>query len=395
MEGLEKERDSSFEKEPKSNKAKLLSKIDVRAYAMILGLIVIWVLFSIMSDGIFLSARNFSNLAIQMAVVSILGTGMVLVIVTGNIDLSVGSLVGLVGTVAAALMTWYGWGTAATIIIVLLLGLCAGLIQGFGVAYMKVPAFIVTLGGMMVFRGALLGIGKGISISPLNPGYQVFGQDHLSQAVGLSLATAAMLLIIVLYISKRKARVKYELKVEPISYTILRIVLISALIFTFVLAMNSYRGVSLPVVIMLSVVLIFSIITQNTLFGRYIYSVGGNMQAAIYSGLNVKRIVLTVFALNGFLAAIAGIIFSARLNAGAPGAGTMMELDAIAAAVIGGTSLMGGKGKVSGAILGALIMASLDNGMSLLNIEAFWQYIVKGLILVLAVWFDVALRGNR
>jgi len=368
---------------------------DIRSFAMIAGLILIWIIFTVMTDGTFLSARNFSNLTIQMAVVSILGTGMVLVIVTGNIDLSVGSLVGLAGGVAAALMVWQDWGTLPTILVVLALGLFLGLVQGFATVYLNIPAFIVTLGGMMAFRGILLGITKGVSIAPMNNSYKMLGSQYLNETAGLVLAALAVLAVVFSAIRRRLSRKKNGLPLEPIGITAGRPAVIVGLIVAFVLVMYSYKGFPVPVVIMLGLMVIFSFIAAKTKFGRYVYAVGGNVQAAHYSGVNVKKVVLLVFMLNGLIAAIAGIVLSARLNAGAPSSGNMMELDAIAAAVIGGTSLSGGKGKVYGAILGALIMASLDNGMSMLNMEAFWQYIVKGAILVLAVWFDVGMKNKR
>jgi D-xylose transport system permease protein len=369
--------------------------LDIRSFAMIAGLILIWIIFTVLTDGTFLSARNFSNLTIQMAVVSILGTGMVLVIVTGNIDLSVGSLVGLAGGVAAALMVWQDWGTLPTILVVLALGLFLGLVQGFATVYLNIPAFIVTLGGMMAFRGILLGITKGVSIAPMNNSYKMLGSQYLNETVGLALAALAVLAVVYIAIRRRLSRKKNGLPLEPIGITAGRLAVIVGLIVAFVLVMYSYKGFPVPVVIMLGLMVIFSFIAANTKFGRYVYAVGGNVQAAQYSGVNVKKVVLLVFMLNGLIAAIAGIVLSARLNAGAPSSGNMMELDAIAAAVIGGTSLSGGKGKVYGAILGALIMASLDNGMSMLDMEAFWQYIVKGAILVLAVWFDVGMKNKR
>ncbi|MED4599307.1 sugar ABC transporter permease [Paenibacillus validus] len=379
---------------PGTPAGQLTKKIDIRSYAMIAGLIILWIIFSVLTDGTFLSARNISNLTVQMSVVSILATGMVLIIVTGNIDLSVGSLVGLVGGVAAALMAWEGWGTVPTLFAVLLLGVIVGGIQGFATVYLNIPSFIVTLGGMMVFKGILIGITKGISIAPMNPSYKVLGDQYVNSLFGLILTIMAIVLLVYFTLKKRGSRKKNGLELEPAGKLAARLILFTGLMVIFYLSMHSYKGYPIPVLIMLGLVLLFSFIAGSTKFGRYIYAIGGNMQAAKYSGIQVKKIVLLVFMLNGLVAAIAGIVLSARLNAGAPSSGNMMELDAIAAAVIGGTSLMGGRGKVVGAILGALIMASLDNGMSLLNMEAFWQYIVKGLILVLAVCFDVMTKNK-
>ncbi|MBM7716107.1 D-xylose transport system permease protein [Bacillus thermophilus] len=372
------EKKSFFNKE-------MVKNIDVRAYTMIVGLVIIWIMFTILTDGTFLTARNISNLTMQMAVVAILGTGMVLVIVTGHIDLSVGSLVGLVGGCAAALMVWGGWSTWTTVLAVLLLGFIAGFIQGFATVFLNVPAFIVTLGGMMAFKGLLLGITKGASIAPMNDAYKLFGQAYVTNATTFGFAA---IVILVLFYTTFKNSKRYEIA-QPSGSLYMKPIIYSLLIIGFVYVMTAYKGMPVPVFIMLLLVILFTFLADRTKFGRSVYAIGGNLQAAIFSGIQVKKVVLIVFMLNGLMAAIAGIILSARLNTGSPSAGMMMELDAIAAAVIGGTSLMGGRGKIYGAILGALIMASLDNGMSLLNVEAYWQYIVKGLILVLAVWFDV------
>lgn len=369
--------------------------IDLRAYAIIIGLIVIMAIFTVLTDGTFLTPRNLSNLAMQMSVVAVLGAGMVLVIVTGHIDLSVGSVLGLAGGIAAALMAWNGFGTLETIVIVILFGLLVGVAQGFATAYLNIPAFIVTLGTMMICRGSLIGITEGVTIAPMNESYKILGQAYLNKNLNIIMTLIAIGIIIILAFRKRQSRRKYNLQLESMSKFIGKIGLVSLLVIAFTLVMNMYRGIPIPVFIMLVLVLIFTFIADKTRFGRSIYAIGGNTQAAKYSGINVKKVVLTVFVLNGIMAAIAGILLSARLNAGVPAAGNMMELDAIAAAVIGGTSLSGGRGKVYGAILGALIMATLDNGMSLLNLEAFWQYIVKGSILVLAVWFDIATKRKR
>ncbi|MFB5193524.1 sugar ABC transporter permease [Neobacillus sp. KR4-4] len=368
---------------------------DIRAYTMLIGLVVIMIMFAFFTDGVFLSARNLSNLAMQMSVVSLLGTGAVLVIVTGNIDLSVGSLVGLSGGLAAVFMAWEGWGTLPTIAVVLVFGVIIGIIHGFATVYLNIPAFIVTLGGMMIYRGILLGITKGVTIAPMNNSYQILGQAYINNNVGLFVALIAIVTIVVLSVRKRQSRVKYNLRLEPMPLFTWKLILIAGLISVFVILMNTYRGIPIPVFFMLVFAILYTFIAEKTKFGRSIYAIGGNIQAARYSGIKVKKVVLIVFALNGLIAAFAGIILSARLNAGVPGAGNMMELDAIAAAVIGGTSLAGGRGRVNGAILGALIMATLDNGMSLLNIDAFWQYIVKGSILVLAVWFDNASKNKK
>ncbi|MGI6779065.1 MAG: sugar ABC transporter permease [Acetivibrionales bacterium] len=382
------------EKNGKIQKLDLKSRINVRTYTMIAALIVLWILFTSLTGGAFIMTRNISNLVRQMAIVGILGTGMVMVIVTGGIDLSVGSVLGFTGGVASALMAWYNWQTATAIFVALFIGLIIGLIQGSIIAYSGVPAFIVSLGGMLIFRGGILGVTRGTTIAPLKKAYLVIGQSYINKTVGLILAIIMIALLLYSTIKKRQSRIKYNFSVETMSFTIIKWITTSALIIIFTLIMNDYRGIPVPVLLMLALVVIFTFIAEKTTFGRSIYAIGGNIEAAKYSGINVSRNILIVYALNGLMAAIAGIVLSARLNAGVPSSGQNMELDAIAAAVIGGTSMSGGSGKVAGAILGALFMATIDNGMSLMNMEAYWQYIVKGLILVAAVWFDIRTKKS-
>jgi D-xylose transport system permease protein len=365
------------------------SKWDARNYVMFAALILIWIMFSIFTEGKFLLTRNISNLTRQMAIVGIMGIGAVLVIITGNIDLSVGSVMGALGGLAAALHIWNGVGPYQTIFIVLLGGLIVGFVQGSIVSFFNVPAFIVTLGGLLIFRGLLLGITKGVSIAPFDQAYILYGQAYIPPQFVWVLALISCVLLISLNIMRRKSRIRYKFEVRSMMRFILVNVLYCALIMAVALILNDYRGMPVPVLIMLALVVIFTFVAEKTTFGRSIYAMGGNFEAAFYSGIKVKKNLVIVFMLNGLLAAIAGIILSARLNAGTPSAGQNLELDAIAAAVIGGTSMTGGSGKVAGAILGAFFMASIDNGMSMMNVDAYWQYIVKGIILVSAVWFDI------
>ena len=374
----------------KKGGARLASaRIDVRAFVMIGALIAIWALFAVMTDGSFLLVRNISNLMRQMSIVGILGAGMVLVIVSGNIDLSVGALLGALGGVAAALHIWNKVDPLLTMAIVMALGMAIGAAQGAIIAYLRVPAFIVTLGGMLLFRGVLLGVTKGISIAPFAASYRTLGQGYLPANVGWILGLAVCAGLVLLRVRNRLSRRKFGMRTQPIPAFLALIAVASAIILGVVALLNSYQGIPVPVALMLALVLVLSFLAAHTVFGRSIYAMGGNIQATLYSGINVRRNLTFVFMLNGLLAAIAGIVYSARLNAGTPTAGQNMELDAIAAAVIGGASMSGGSGKVAGAILGALFMASIDNGMSMMNMDAYWQYAVKGVILVSAVWFDI------
>ncbi|MGD6794102.1 sugar ABC transporter permease [Metabacillus indicus] len=371
-----------------------LFTIDIRAYSMIGALLIIWILFSVLNDT-FLTPRNLSNLFLQMSVTSILAIGMVLIIVSGQIDLSVGSLVGLTGGVAAILNVWLGWDTIPVILATVVLGALIGLWQGWWIAYRAVPAFIVTLGGMLIFRGILTGITGSMTVAPLSPSLKIIGQGYVTPAAGLIMGAIAFILAVYFLIRQRNARIKYGFDVLSMNWTLIASVGIGLLIFTFIYLMNQYQGIPVPFITVIILAVLFHFIAKKTVFGRQVYATGGNPEAAVLSGINMKRRILLVFVLGNTLAAIAGLVLTARVNAATVGAGNMYELDAIAACVIGGTSLMGGIGTIPGAIIGALVMASLDNGMSIMNIDAYWQLIVKGSILVLAVWFDIYSRNKK
>jgi len=373
----------------------IFKRRNIKQYSMYIALIFIWLFFIVRTDGIFITTRNLSNLSRQVSILSILTTGMTLVIITGNIDLSIGSLMGMIGGICGVLHVWYGWGTLPVIIVAILFGALIGLFNGYLISFVKIPSFVVTLGGLLIFRGALIAINKGITVSPMAESFKFIGQSYLSEGLGYLLCTVLILMLDLIFIKSRNFNIKYNFKIESLNKFVLKLVLYDTLIIIFILIMNMYKGIPIPVIIMLIIIGIFTFITQKTKFGRYIYAVGGNYEAAFYSGINVKFIILYVFVLMGTLSSIAGIMLTARLNAATVSAGMNMELDAIAATVIGGTSFSGGIGSIPGAILGALIMSSLDNGMSLLNMNVYWQYIVKGTVLILAVWFDVYSKNKE
>jgi len=366
-----------------------------RQYAMILALIVLFILFTSLTKGSFIQTRNLSNLARQMAITGVLATGMSMVIISGNIDLSVGTLLGFIGGLGAAGMVWWGWDMYTTIVIQLALGLLVGLIQGSIVAYLRMPAFITTLGAQLIFRGATLGVIKGTTVAPLHKGYVFLGQAYVTELMGWILAAIAIGFLFYSMFRKRSSNMKYKFEVNSLSHDLMVTSIFAALIVGFVWIMNDYRGIPVPVILMMALSIIFTFVAEKLTFGRSVYAIGGNREAAKYAGINVNRITIVVFMLSGLMSAVAGIIMSARLNAGAPQAGLNMETDAIAAAVIGGISMTGGIGRVSGALIGAVVMATLDNGMSMMNIQAFWQFIVKGAVLIAAVWFDISSKNKQ
>jgi D-xylose transport system permease protein len=361
----------------------------LRAYTMLGALALIWIFFHWRTGGNFVTPENLSNLMTQTSVTGIIAIGMLMVIVAGQIDLSVGSLLGLAGAVSAIVLTNYGHGLAAAIIAAIVVGIVVGLLQGSLVAYFNIPAFIVTLGGLLAWRGVVKGITNSSTVPVADLAFIDIGQSYLHPTVGWVLALAGI--AAVFFMAYRKARVQkeYGLGEGAVGPELARAVVPAAAIVIFIYVMNSYAGIPNPVLIFLIVALVGYFLTNNTTFGRYLYAIGGNAEAARLSGINNRLIILKVFALLGAFVGLAAIVNTARLGSATVDAGALKELDAIAACVIGGTSLMGGRGTVFGACLGALIMASLDNGMSSINLENYLQDVIKGVILVTAVGLDM------
>jgi D-xylose transport system permease protein len=364
----------------------------LRAYTMVVAVVAIWAIFWYTTEGTFLSSRNLSNLFRQGAVVGILSVGMLMIIVAGQIDLSVGSVVGLAGGLAAICQGWLGWDAASSIAVGLAVGLAVGAFHGSIVSYLTTPAFIVTLGGLLAWRGVIRGATQGNTIPISAPAFKSIGDQYVAPAGGWIVAGLLVVGIVVLTLRRSASRKRLGLEPLGMGEMVGRIVLPSALAIGFAAIMNDYAGIPIPVMILGVVALAGAVLTQNTVFGRYLYAIGGNPDAARLSGINIRRQTLVVFCIMGLLAGLAGVVYTARVGSGAPDAGVLLELDAIAACVIGGASLMGGRGTVFGALLGALFMASLDNGMSLENVSDYIQLIVKGVILVTAVSIDMMSR---
>lgn len=355
----------------------------------------IWILFTVLTGGNFLTTRNLSNLFRQMSITGVLAIGMVFVIILGEIDLSAGSTLGLLGGIAAMLNVWLGFSVVPTVVITIILGVIMGAWNGYWIAFRNVPSFIVTLASMLIFRGVLIGITGGNTIAPLSADFKAIGQAYLPTAFGYILVVLVIVGSIYLILNNRKNKIKYNIEVKPMFIDILTIVGIGAVSLGVVVVLNDYQGFPIPVFIMLVLALILGFIGTKTIFGRRVYGIGGNRDAARLSGINVKKHILIVYSVLGLLCAVAGILLTTRLNAGSVSAGQNAEMDAIASCVIGGASLAGGSGAVIGALVGALVMASIDNGMSMMNTPTFWQYIVKGLILLIAVWMDISSKNKK
>jgi D-xylose transport system permease protein len=367
----------------------------IRSYGMVAALVLMWLIFSIVTDGIFLEPRNFSNLIRQAAVTGILSVGMVMVIVTGQIDLSVGSLVGLTGMTAVLAQYYWHWGLIASLCTAVVIGLTVGALQGWLTAYGRIPAFIVTLGGLLAWRGVAKGISRGATYPIEVRSFRALGQAYLGRGTGLILLTLAVVAVIWSVFHRNSMRKRHGLKPWSLTAISIRILIPCVLTVGFVLALNAYAGIPVPVLIFVVIALAGAFVTENTVFGRYLYAIGGNPEAARFSGVNLRGHVLATFAILGVLTAVAAVIYTARVGSAGPDAGTLLELDAIAACVIGGASLTGGRGTALGACLGALFMASLDNGMSLKNVPDFIQDVIKGGILVAAVGFDVMAKRRE
>ncbi|WP_249849289.1 sugar ABC transporter permease [Aggregatibacter actinomycetemcomitans] len=365
-----------------------LKSINLQVYIMLIAIVVIMAFFFVATDGAYLSARNISNLLRQTSITGILAIGMIFVIISAEIDLSVGSLMGLLGGFAAIADVWWGWPLPLTIITTLLIGIVLGACTGWWVAYRKVPSFIVTLAGMLIFRGMLVGATNGTTVSPISKDMTIIGQGYLPDTTGIILGCVAVICFFLWGSYQRKTRKNLNLSVTGTGKETMKYGLFAIGVLGAIYLLNDYRGIPFPVLLLAILAVIGMFIARKTAFGRHIYAIGGNIEAARLSGINVEKIKLMIFSINGLMVAIAGLILSARLGAGAPSVGQNAELDAIAACVIGGASLAGGVGSVYGVVIGALIIALLDNGMSMLDVPTFWQYIVKGTILLLAVWMD-------
>ncbi len=414
------------------NQAKnLINKlgIDARLLGMIGALIVLWIVFDLFTGGRFLTPRNLFNLSVQTASVAVMATGMVFVIVTRNIDLSVGSMLGFIGmTIAAMQVQWLpqmvGLGHWSIWIIAvaaaIFMGSILGALQGWVIGYLTVPSFIVTLGGLLVYRGAMWWVTKGQTQAPLDPTFRLLGggaDGTLGETVSWVFGIIAAVVSVALILMSRRRKSSHGFVVKPFWAEVILMAIAAGLVICFVWVMNSYpiakgalpriaeargvemveglklyHGVAIPVVILLAVTVMMTIVSQRTRFGRYVYATGGNPEAAELSGINTRLLTVKVFALMGALTGLSAVIASARLGAVDVGLGTLDELRVIAAAVIGGTALAGGFGTIYGAVIGALIMQSLQSGMASVGVDAPLQSIVVGLVLVFAVWVDIVYR---
>jgi len=370
---------------------------NLRQSGIFIAFVAIVGLFTILTDGVLLSPGNVTNIVLQYSYILILAIGMLIVIVGGHIDLSVGSVVALTGAVSAVLVIKNGQPWWVGVLVALAVGLAVGAWQGFWVAYVGIPAFIVTLAGMLLFRGMTLQVLNNVSLSPFPASYQKIAGGFLNGFLGgqgidvftLVVAAVAVIGYVISQFRTRAGRIKYQQVVETMPIFITKLVLVALVVMAFAYQLARSRGLPIVLIILGVLIMVYTIVTTKTVFGRHVYAIGGNLSAAQLSGVKVRKVNFWIFVNMGFLAAVAGAVYSSRSNGAQPGAGEMFELDAIAACFIGGASTTGGVGRVTGAVVGGLIMGVMSNGMSLLGYDQSVQQMIKGLVLLLAVAFDI------
>ncbi|TFD74467.1 multiple monosaccharide ABC transporter permease [Cryobacterium fucosi] len=370
----------------------------LRQVGLIIALLAITIFFQIATSGITLKPINVSNLIVQNSYILILAVGMVMVIIAGHIDLSVGSVVAFVGAMAGVMITQWNIPWWAAIVLCLGVGAVVGVWQGFWIAYFGIPAFIVTLAGMLTFRGLTQIALQNQQISPFPDEFRALGSGFLPDLGGgtsllepltMGIGLLATALLVAQGIRSRLARKKYDVEDEPFAWFILKLVFTAGIILFITYLLASYRGTPIVLVVLGLLTVVYAAVMANSVFGRHVYAIGGNLNAAALSGVKTKRVTFMLFVNMGVISALAGLIFTAQLNLANPKAGDGFELDAIAAVFIGGAAVTGGIGTVTGAIIGGLIIGLLNNGMSILGVGTEYQQLIKGLVLLAAVAFDV------
>ena len=377
-------------------------KANLRDYGMLLSLIAIMVFFQVVTDGTLMQPLNLTNLVLQNSYIVIMALGMLLVIVAGHIDLSVGSVVGFVGALAAVLMVEYHWHFVPTGIVCLIVGGVIGGAQGWFIAFYKIPSFIVTLAGMLVFKGLSLALLQGQSVGPFPVEFQRLSSGFIPdpfaggelRIASLVLGAIAAVALVIAKVRGRANLTSHGMEQEPYLFFILKNAAFALIILFFSYLLSTYKGLPNVLIIMAVLILVYDFITNRTTVGRRIYALGGNEKAARLSGIKTDRLSFYTFINMGVLAALAGLVFAARLNTATPKAGLGFELDVIAACFIGGASASGGVGKVMGVVIGAFVMGVMNNGMSILGIGIYWQYVVKGIVLLAAVYIDVSQKNK-
>ena len=369
-------------------------KKNFRQYGMLIALAVVMILFQVLTDGVLLRPVNLTNLILQNSYILILAVGMLLCILTGYIDLSVGSIVAFVGAISATLMVDKGVPAVYAMIIALIIGGLIGAWQAYWIAFVKIPPFIVTLAGMLIFRGLALVVLQGQSKGPFPPMFQSLSSGFIPDPIGgngltILIGVLASAILVWNEIHKRRKARKYDFSEIPAWAFIVKILFVFAIIMAFTLVFASYKGLPNILVLLVLLILIYDFVTQKTVPGRHIYALGGNAKAAKLSGIKTEQVMFWVYVNMGVISALAGMVFAARLNVATPKAGVNFEMDAITACYVGGASTTGGIGTIIGAMVGGLFMGVLNNGMSIMGIGIDWQQTIKGFVLLAAVAFDL------
>ncbi|MHA6688185.1 multiple monosaccharide ABC transporter permease [Mesorhizobium sp. A556] len=377
-------------------------KENLRDYGLVIALILIMLFFQYFTNGVLFKPVNLTNIVLQNSYIIIMALGMLLVIVAGHIDLSVGSVSGFVGAIAAVLMVQYHMNPFLAGLICLIAGGVIGASQGYWIAYLKIPSFIVTLAGMLVFKGLALWLLGGMSVGPFPREFQLLSAGFIPDVIGpitlgatklhattLVIGIAIVAAMLYFALKSRRNRESHGYEAEPFALFVVKNVIISGVILFLITMMASYKGLPNVLIVMGILIALFVFLTKRMTIGRRIYAMGGNVKAAALSGIKTERLTFYVFIIMGVLSALAGLIFAARLNTATPKAGLGFELDVIAAVFIGGASMAGGAGQVAGAVIGAFIMGVMNNGMSIMGVNIDWQQVIKGLVLLGAVVFDV------
>jgi D-xylose transport system permease protein len=373
-------------------------RLNVQTYTILLALIGIWAIFFFTTDGTYLAPQNISNLFRQMSVTAFLAAGMVLVIVTGNIDLSVGKLAGFVSVVAAYLQAtvWFKYlpdqpilSATLTVVISLGVGALFGALQGYIISYLNVPSFIVTLGGQWLLTGLILLVTQGKTIPANQPWFSDIAQGYVPITWGWIFGIVAIGFLFWNMFRSRQSKRKHGFELRSIYIDLLATGFLALVLLVYVYNVNSYKGIQNPVLLLALTAMIMIYLSNNTRFGRYSYAIGGNRDAARLSGISISGMVFKIFILMGFLSGVGGVVLASYVGYGTTAAGAGYELDAIASCILGGTSTLGGVGTIQGAMIGALIIASLSTGLQMMNVAPAWQYVLKAIVLVLAVLADV------
>ena len=364
-------------------------------FSLVIEMVFIFAIFQIATNSTFMTSANINNLFLQSCTFAIIACSMVYVMVIGGIDLSAGATLGFLCTLAATLQVNYGMGTASSIAVTIIVGVLIGCWYGYWISFRGMPAFIVTLAGQNIFKGLTLFLGKGVSVGPVKEEFAKFGKGFLPPAAGIVFVLTAVMAVCLAIYRLRKTKLAYQFKTAPLTADVGKAAAVCLVILAVGSLLLGYKGIPNAIVILTVFAVIFTFLGRNTPLGRAIYAIGNNRDAARFSGININWVTFKVYLLHGLIVSVASIVYLGRIGQASATTGTGFEFSAITGCILGGTSTLGGSGTIIGAIIGTIIMASLDNGMSLLNLGTTYQYLIKGFVLLMAVCFDIASKKKK